>query len=603
MLATVLVLIGLITPWSDKPVYRQLENGLNIYIFEDHALPLVSVQLWFAAGQAHDPPPQPGITAVAAALLAERGEEQTPESVEGTATKPVSAILDRDWGMLHDACYFSTIVKPEFVESALRREARRLKPCEIAEGDVRAALRQAAGRATSVQNVPDDLHLQRLAAALFANHPYRYPPGFVAEALRGMTPAELTEHLRSHFTPANATLFVIGDISAERIEKLAHECFDDLSASAAPPVPAFPRAAAETIRIAPHRTDEPSLTIAWRTAPLGFFENAAVDVLMERLCNSIDGRLCRRLVEMGFQPPTWRRWAASDAGCLYLTVVPRKGANAKPDWQATVGAIDEELAHAVAEIAAPVEHNRARALTGRRILDQRFSFAQRAWQIAEHQIVAGDFVLAVYATTRVAATGVDDVREAAMTLREARKVVSFPNCAPGDSVQEKLEAPLILSDSIVETPSIAYSRELPEEIVAKHEFRVNEQVQATILRTPGRPMAEIRTELSGEVISAAACRAALAAGSTLHTAGEIRDYLSYHGLDLSVWEAEGRAGFVTHGPSARVASMLELQWELLQRPASAATTPGDNVKQVKIQITADGDPEQLRGQVLEIWKR
>ena len=56
MLLGAILLITLAQLGADAVRYERLENGLRVVVVEDHALPLVSVQLWYDAGAACDPP-------------------------------------------------------------------------------------------------------------------------------------------------------------------------------------------------------------------------------------------------------------------------------------------------------------------------------------------------------------------------------------------------------------------------------------------------------------------------------------------------------------------------------------------------------------------
>lgn len=630
MSITPILIIGFFTAPLAQPIIHQLDNGLNLFILEERTLPLVSVQLWFAAGQAHDPPDRPGLTATAQALLAARGPELETSRDRSAAPKPVSAILHSDWQIYRDACRFETVTTPDNVESVLIREARRLRPGEITKSDFEAALSQAASRAAISQGRdsridPNNPLMRQIIEALFVEHPYRHQPGFVSETLRDLTPAELAEHVKRRFAPANATIFVIGDVSAPRIETLARQLLEDLPGGAIQPALNFPRVKAETISISSKLEREPALTLAWRTAPLGYFENAAIDVLMERLCNPIDGRLAGRLAEMEYQPPIWERWEGGDSGALILRIIrsadpsvaqslaaydqpktalrsalsaeknpnladdPTK--NAATDWSIVAGVVDEELTWMVENRSTPIEHDRARNLAARRLLDRRVSFSQRAREIAEYHVIAGDFALSAYAPARVAAVGVSDVRSAALTLREARKVVCRPDgpatTAPSESIPGAAQP----------------TRELQAEITERREVRVNDRVKATILLTPGRPLAEVSTIILADGLTVRDCQAALNAGSKLHTAAEIRDYLSYHGLDLAAFEDRGSVGFLSRGPVARTASMLEIQWELTRRLAGDTRDTAAPGERLEIVIAADVDFEQISKATIEILTR
>lgn len=271
------------------------------------------------------------------------------------------------------------------------------------------------------------------------------------------------------------------------------------------------------------------------------------------------------------------------------------------DWETIASVIDEELARALAEVAGPIEHDRARASANRRILDLRRTFSHRACEIAESQMVAGDFALAAYAPARVAAVSVNDVRAAALTLQESRKVVSYPGITPNADPTSRPSLTTALASHKPLAAKPKSTHELPAEIAARRQFHVNDRVSATILLTPGRPLAEVRSVLIGENIPPRLCQTALDHGSALHTAAEIRDYLSYHGSDISVLDEAGLVGFISRGPAAKVFALAELQWELIARPADSVREDMTRVKNIEMSIAVDGDVEHLRREILDLW--
>ena len=66
-----------------KPEKILLPNGLLVYLFEDHELPLIDAAIDFKAGGVFDPPAKPGLASLAATLMRGGGtEQQTPDQVD-----------------------------------------------------------------------------------------------------------------------------------------------------------------------------------------------------------------------------------------------------------------------------------------------------------------------------------------------------------------------------------------------------------------------------------------------------------------------------------------------------------------------------------------
>jgi len=61
-----------------KPVVAELPNGITLYILEDHALPLVSVDILMRNGSQYDPPDKPGLCSFASSVMRRGGSVDLP---------------------------------------------------------------------------------------------------------------------------------------------------------------------------------------------------------------------------------------------------------------------------------------------------------------------------------------------------------------------------------------------------------------------------------------------------------------------------------------------------------------------------------------------
>mgnify|MGYP000703100512 CR=1 FL=1 len=205
---------GAATPWVER-----LDNGLTAIVLEDHTLPLVSVQLWYRVGSADDDPQWPGLCHVARTILEHR---------EQAASRLRAAGIRFESGTLPDACYFHSVLPPDFLRPVLELEVRRASPLDVspemlADGLARAAAGGDA-RTGQAQDRPDRCLLQ----AVFSNHPYRYPSTFVAARLQDLPTARVNDFIRRWFVPGNATVLVVGDVSEKATLELLREHFGAL---------------------------------------------------------------------------------------------------------------------------------------------------------------------------------------------------------------------------------------------------------------------------------------------------------------------------------------------------------------------------------------
>ncbi|MEW6254276.1 MAG: hypothetical protein AB1716_26795, partial [Planctomycetota bacterium] len=339
--------------------------------------------------------------------------------------------------------------------------------------------------------------------------------------------------------------------------------------------------------------------MAWLTPAAGDRDNDAIDVLTRRLCNAVEGPLYRRILDAGFRPPTWGHAAFREAGVLVLRIedgggeeAARKGdAGAAPSSRPAAGessaatprttaarlaeverAVTEELARAAAEPPSEIQLNRARALAARRLMRASDSVAERAENLADAEVVGGDIFQAEYRLRRVQSLPAGDVQHAAELLRKTRCVIATTN--PDRSSDEPTPGPPTANSGEPPLPRLTSTAFDSQELSAAEALRllaqhagdvpamrspgttpalsvhdVQDGVRLTVCRVRGWPVVEVRTTARG--LSESAARVRLQAGSEYHSADELRDYLTYHGLELDSHCDSGRAGLRGSGPPER----------------------------------------------------
>jgi zinc protease len=84
------------------------------------------------------------------------------------------------------------------------------------------------------ENDPDQLLDTEVTATAFRQHPYRHPTIGWVEDLRAMSRDDLYGYYRSHYTPDNATLVVVGAVNADDVLRKAAKHFGRIPPGPAP---------------------------------------------------------------------------------------------------------------------------------------------------------------------------------------------------------------------------------------------------------------------------------------------------------------------------------------------------------------------------------
>ena len=569
-MATAVAVGGVLTSAANvDPTIERLDNGLTVVLAEDHARPLVSVQLWFTIGSASDPADLPGLCHVTRALLADHQH---------------AALRLRAAGLRHaswtqwDATAFATLLPPNFLGYALAIEAERLQPFELDPAALEAA-KAAAVNWTPPEWVPAERGLSpALTMALFGDHPYRLPPDYVGEAMGTATPQNVEECLARHFSAGSATLALYGDFDAASALPRIRELFADARPGAAPryrfrrlePLSEPKFVAAE---------GRPShVELAWRAAPAGNYENAALLVLAAHLRARRDTEWRQGLTDAGLERVQWDWFPGRDASVLRATIGPRGGHDADLANTREVAArtLSDEFARLAARRLAPVELIRARAMAQLRLINHGEQCGTRARRVGWGQAVLDFPGWHEQLIDLVATVGVDDVRDVAVRLAAEPPValsIGPSTSTHADTAPRELAAPplqrlgggealRLLAQYAADAPRPALPTSDPE-IIARE---LAPGLKVTVCRQPGRRGVHIATAILMPDIPETQFGLLTPdnIGTRKFSCDELDDYLTLHGMTLNgvslPYPSVGVSGFCQ---SEQAPQLIELQADRL----------------------------------------
>lgn len=403
-----------------------LDNGLRVFVHEQRAIPLVSVNLWYHVGSANERPGRTGFAHLFEHLMFE-GSKHVPAGEFDNRLESLGAVNNGSTNP--DRTNYWEDLPSNGVEVALWLEADRMGwLADSMTQDKLDAQRDVVKneRRQSYENRPYGLAFESVLAQLYpAEHPYSWPTiGSMAD-LSAATLDDVIDFFRTFYTPANATLALAGDIAAADARALVERYFGDIprAPDIAHPV-AQPIALAHDVRRVIHDDVQlPRLYLAWHS-PAAFADgDAEMEAIAALLADGKASRLYRSLV---YEKQIAQSVSAfQDGGRLgsafYVIVTARPGV--------ALGAIEEEVRSTIAAIATQgvrtEELERARNHMETAFVDALQNvggFGGRADRLNMYHFFTGD---AGYATTdleRYRSLGVDGVRDM------ARRVLTAP-CA------------------------------------------------------------------------------------------------------------------------------------------------------------------------------
>jgi len=207
----------------------QLDNGMKVIIKPDRRAPIAVSQVWYKVGSSYE---HNGITGVSHVLehmmfkgTKTYGPNEFSEIIAANGGSD-NAFTGRDY-----TAYFQTL-SSDRIEVSFELEADRMHDLLLDEKEFRKEVEVVKEeRRLRTEDKPTALTFERFRAAAFPSSPYRQPViGWMSD-LDNMELGDLSAWYKKWYSPANATLVVVGDVDPDETFELAKKHFGKVPAS------------------------------------------------------------------------------------------------------------------------------------------------------------------------------------------------------------------------------------------------------------------------------------------------------------------------------------------------------------------------------------
>jgi zinc protease len=197
-----------------------LPNGMRLLVVENRKLPVISVQLAFAAGGTSDPDGKVGMADMVATLLTKGAGKRTADefsaAIEGIGGS-IAAGADPDF-MTISANFLTgdAALGMGLMADASMRPSFSAKEVELARTQMLSALQLE-------QSQPSAIASRLFAKGLYGAHPYGRRPD--PASVKAITQADLKAFQSTRIRPSGALLVFAGDITLAKAKALATTAF------------------------------------------------------------------------------------------------------------------------------------------------------------------------------------------------------------------------------------------------------------------------------------------------------------------------------------------------------------------------------------------
>ena len=276
-----------------------LPNGLQVFVHEDHSVPVVAMNTWYHVGSSDERPGRTGFAHLFEHIMF-MGSEHVPTGEFDRLLEAAGA--DNNGSTTEDRTNYYEDGPSNALPLMLYLDADRLgfllpeitaDKVDLQRGVVQNERRQ------SYENRPYGLAEENILDRLYPpNHPYHWPVIGSMKDLDAATLEDVRRFFQTYYTPNNSTIAIAGDISADDARTLVQRYFGDIprgpAVSRTPPPPVH--LTADVAAVLEDRVQLPRVYNAWHTVKAFADDDAALDVVANVLAGGRSSRLYRRLV-------------------------------------------------------------------------------------------------------------------------------------------------------------------------------------------------------------------------------------------------------------------------------------------------------------------
>jgi zinc protease len=390
---------------------KTLENGMKVLVQPDHSIPNVALYIFYKIGSRNERPGTTGLSHFFEHMMFNGAKKYGPGELDKVMEAnggSNNAYTTRDVTVYQD--WFPHSAMPLIFDiEADRIEYLSFDPKKIAsEREV-----VASERRLRVDNDNEGLLDEQLWATAFIAHPYQWPVlGWMSD-IEHWTMTDLKHHFEMGYSPSNATMVVVGDVTPEEVFGLCEKFIEPIPSHAPPPpvTTLEPEQLGERRLVVHKQAELPLLMIGYHVPQTNNKDFYALNILRTVLFQGESSRMYQRLVDKdqialdvsSYVPP------AFDPTLMIIEAQPKQGV----DPAKCEKAIYEELDRVKSAQITDQELEKAKNIRLVEFYHQMRTINGRANTIGTYEVFFGDYTKLFDAANNYAAVTKEDVQKAA----------------------------------------------------------------------------------------------------------------------------------------------------------------------------------------------
>lgn len=367
----------------------KLSNGLRVILCEDHAVPVVSVAIYYDVGSRNEKLGRTGFAHLFEHMMFQ-GSENVPKAAHFQYIFNAGGTMNGTTST-ERTNYFETL-PASHLPLALWLESDRMRSLKITQENLdnqRSAVQEE--KRLRYDNQPYVNAFLRTNELIYRNPANAHSTIGSMEDLDAATIEDIQEFFRIYYAPNNAVLTIVGDFDSAEALDLVHKYFDDIpSQPSPPPVDTSEPEDVATTQEVYHDTlaPAPAFVLGWKIPPRRTPEFYAISLAADLLFEGDSSRLYQKLVKgdesvVSIQGGIDERRGPS---AIYIFALPKPG----EEVAAIRDQIFDEIRSLRASGPSAEEMEKLRNSLCNDVVRGRQSTMYRAQRLAEYALYDGD---------------------------------------------------------------------------------------------------------------------------------------------------------------------------------------------------------------------
>jgi zinc protease len=205
---------------------RVLDNGLEVFVVENHVVPLARIQITFRCGAIAQAPETAGVFHLYEHMLFKGNAAYRTQSDFQAAMKELGVSTWNGGTSTEYVTYYFTVPSDQ-LEKGIAFWANAVRGPLLEAGELEREKDVVANEIKGTFGQPDDVFQSGVDRALYWQYPWRRDVSGSEQSVRAATTATLRALKDRYYVPNNAALFVGGDVTVDAVLAAARKYFGD----------------------------------------------------------------------------------------------------------------------------------------------------------------------------------------------------------------------------------------------------------------------------------------------------------------------------------------------------------------------------------------